>query len=149
MIDAKNITARHGDNIVVDGVSFMVEDGASFGIVGESGSGKSTLLRVIAGLHRDWTGELIIANQPQTQRRPRRFGRVASMVFQDPYGSLHPRQTVDRALSEPLLVQGFDRDSSARSRGASRMSGSTRRIAFAIRISFPAASVSASLSPAR
>ncbi len=110
MIDAKNITARHGENAVVNEVSFAVEDGASFGIVGESGSGKTTLLRVIAGLHRDWSGELVIADQPQRPRRPRSFGRIASMVFQDPYGSLHPRQTVDRALSEPLIVQGIGYD---------------------------------------
>jgi ABC-type dipeptide/oligopeptide/nickel transport system ATPase subunit len=110
MIVARKLTARHGDNIVVDDVSLSVEDGASFGIVGESGSGKTTLLRVIAGLHRDWSGELIIAGQRQGPRRPRSFGRIASMVFQDPYGSLHPRQTVDRALSEPLIVQGIGYD---------------------------------------
>jgi ABC-type dipeptide/oligopeptide/nickel transport system ATPase subunit len=110
MIAARDITARHGDNVVVDGVSFSVDDGSSFGIVGESGSGKSTLLRVIAGLHRDWSGQLTIAGQGQGRHRPRAFGRVVSMVFQDPYGSLHPRQTVDRALSEPLIVQGIGRD---------------------------------------
>ncbi len=110
MIEARDITARHGDAVAVDGVSFAVEDGASFGIVGESGSGKSTLLRVIAGLHRDWSGQLAIAGQGQSRVRPRSFGRTVSLVFQDPYGSLHPRQTVDRALSEPLIVQGIGRD---------------------------------------
>jgi peptide/nickel transport system ATP-binding protein len=110
VIEARNIVARHGDAIVVDNVSFDVADGESFGIVGESGSGKSTLLRVIAGLHRDWTGTLAIAGELQGRRRTREFGRIVSMVFQDPYGSLHPRQTVDRALSEPLIVQGVGRD---------------------------------------
>ena len=110
MIAARNLVARHGDNAVVDGVSFDVADGESFGIVGESGSGKSTLLRVIAGLHRDWSGTLSIAGAEQGCRRPRTFGRAVSMVFQDPYGSLHPRQTVDRALAEPLIVQGFRHD---------------------------------------
>jgi peptide/nickel transport system ATP-binding protein len=119
LIDAKNITARHGENIVVRDVSFAVADGESFGIVGESGSGKSTLLRVLAGLHADWSGELIIAGQGQGRRRPRRFGRTVQMVFQDPYGSLHPRQTVDRALAEPLIVQGVGYDS-ARIVGALR-----------------------------
>jgi peptide/nickel transport system ATP-binding protein len=111
VIEAKKIIARHGENVVVEGVSFAVADGESFGIVGESGSGKSTLLRVIAGLHRDWSGELAIARQGQGRDRPRTFGRIVSMVFQDPYGSLHPRQTVDRALAEPLLVQGIGYDS--------------------------------------
>jgi len=106
MIEARDIAARHGDNTVVRGVSFEVADGESFGVVGESGSGKSTLLRVIAGLHRDWSGELTVAGEKQRSDRKRDFGRVVSMVFQDPYGSLHPRQTVARALAEPLIVQG-------------------------------------------
>ncbi len=110
MIEAQAITARHGANAVVRDVSFAVAAGESFGIVGESGSGKSTLLRVIAGLHEHWSGGLVIDGMPQGRRRPRGFGRVAQMVFQDPYGSLHPRQTVDRALAEPLIVQGFGHD---------------------------------------
>jgi peptide/nickel transport system ATP-binding protein len=110
MIEAQAITARHGANIVVKGVSFTVAAGESFGIVGESGSGKSTLLRVIAGLHEHWSGDLVIDGMPQGRHRPRGFGRVVQMVFQDPYGSLHPRQTVDRALAEPLIVQGFGHD---------------------------------------
>jgi peptide/nickel transport system ATP-binding protein len=119
MIEARNIAARHGDNIVVRDVSFAVAAGESFGIVGESGSGKSTLLRVLAGLHADWSGELVIAGQGQGHRRSRSFGRTVQMVFQDPYGSLHPRQTVERALAEPLIVQGLGHDS-ARIVGALR-----------------------------
>jgi len=119
MIAARTLTARHGSHCVVGGVSLDVADGESYGVVGESGSGKSTLLRVIAGLHRDWSGELAIAGQRQSRDRPRAFGRMVEMVFQDPYGSLHPRQTVDRALVEPLLVQGLGHDS-ARILGALR-----------------------------
>ena len=110
MIEARRIAARHGPIEAVSGVSFAVAAGESFGIVGESGSGKSTLLRVIAGLHRDWSGELAIGGVAQTPHRPRGFGRIVQMVFQDPYGSLHPRQTVDRALAEPLIVQGIGYD---------------------------------------
>jgi len=119
MIAARTLTARHGSHRVVDDVALDVADGESYGVVGESGSGKSTLLRVIAGLHRDWSGELAIAGQRQSRDRPRAFGRMVEMVFQDPYGSLHPRQTVDRALAEPLLVQGLGHDS-ARILGALR-----------------------------
>jgi peptide/nickel transport system ATP-binding protein len=110
VIEAHAIIARHADHAVVRDVSFGVADGDSFGIVGESGSGKSTLLRVIAGLHEDWSGELTIAGERQGRHRPRGFGRRVQMVFQDPYGSLHPRQTVDRALAEPLIVQGIGYD---------------------------------------
>ncbi len=112
MIAARTLIARHGGHRVIGNLSLDVADGESFGVVGESGSGKSTLLRVIAGLHRNWSGELAIAGQRQNRDRPRGFGRVVEMVFQDPYGSLHPRQTVDRVLAEPLLVQGFGYDSS-------------------------------------
>ncbi len=82
------------------GVSFAVPTGGSFGLVGESGSGKSTILRAISGLNPDWTGR-----DPHRRRgdgspgAARDFYRRVQMVFQDPYGSLHPRQTVDRALS--------------------------------------------------
>jgi len=110
VIEARDITARFGAHEVVHGVSFAVKAGESFGIVGESGSGKSTLLRVIAGLHEDWSGRLVIDGMEQGRRRARNFGRAVQMVFQDPYGSLHPRQTVDRALAEPLIVQGFGHD---------------------------------------
>jgi len=84
-------------------VHFAVAPGESFGLVGESGSGKSTVLRVLAGLNRDWTGEATIGGIT-AGARDRRLPRLVQMVFQDPYGSLHPRHTVDRALAEPLGV---------------------------------------------
>jgi peptide/nickel transport system ATP-binding protein len=88
-----------------------VPAGGSFGLVGESGSGKSTILRALAGLNPDWTGQVTIDGMQMGRTRDRAFLRRVQMVFQDPYGSLHPRQTVDRALSEPLAVHGLpDRD---------------------------------------
>jgi peptide/nickel transport system ATP-binding protein len=76
-------------------------------LVGESGSGKSTVMRVISGLNQSWGGGLIIDGKKQGHERTKEFYRDVQMVFQDPYGSLHPRQTIDRALSEPLLVHGL------------------------------------------
>ena len=96
-------------NVAVDGVSFTVPAGGSFGLVGESGSGKTTVIRAIAGLIGDWTGAIAIAGRDLGQRRERGFYRTVQMVFQDPYASLHPRHTVDRTLSEPLVLHGFDR----------------------------------------
>jgi peptide/nickel transport system ATP-binding protein len=87
----------------VRGVSFSVAAGESFGLVGESGSGKSTVLRALAGLNRTWTGAASIAGL-DVASRDRRLPRLVQMVFQDPYASLHPRHTVDRALSEPLEI---------------------------------------------
>ena len=91
----------------VKDVSFDVADGESFGLVGESGSGKSTILRAIAGLVPTWSGELTVAGAPLVKRRSREFYRQVQMVFQDPYASLHPRQTVDRVLSEAMTLHGF------------------------------------------
>lgn len=81
--------------------------GESFGLVGESGSGKSTLLRAVAGLAPVDDGEIRIDGKPLKTPRDKAFYRNVQMVFQDPYGSLHPRQTVDRLLLEPLAVHGI------------------------------------------
>jgi peptide/nickel transport system ATP-binding protein len=85
-------------------VSFQVEEGESYGLVGESGSGKSTVLRAIAGLIDAWGGTIAVAGQVQGRRRSKAYHRQVQMVFQDPYGSLHPRHTVDQILKEPLEI---------------------------------------------
>jgi peptide/nickel transport system ATP-binding protein len=93
--------------------SLQVEAGASFGIVGESGSGKSTVLRAICGL-APMTGGSVRLTSSNTAQEPlplpgsKPFRRLVQMVFQDPYGSLHPRQTVDRILAEPLAIHNMD-----------------------------------------
>ncbi|MBN9234882.1 MULTISPECIES: ABC transporter ATP-binding protein [Phyllobacteriaceae] len=89
------------------GVSVEVQPGESFGLVGESGSGKSTLLRAIAGLAPVASGRITVNGKTLGRRRDRDFYRQVQMVFQDPYGSLHPRQTVDRLLQEPLAIHGI------------------------------------------
>jgi len=105
-----NVTFGHGADEVraVRHVSFQVPEGATFGLVGESGSGKSTVLRAMSGLNPNWTGRIAIDGRDQTARRPKSFYKLVQMVFQDPYGSLHPRHTVDRILMEPLAIHGFD-----------------------------------------
>jgi peptide/nickel transport system ATP-binding protein len=108
MIEVDGLSVRFGRMEAVRSVSFSVKRGDSFGLVGESGSGKSTVLRAISGLNPLWTGRMSIDGQALAPRRSKEFHRRVQMVFQDPYGSLHPRQTVDRLLSEPLLVHGMD-----------------------------------------
>ena len=109
-----NVTFGRGTQAVpaVRDVSFTVAAGESFGLVGESGSGKSSVLRVLAGLNDRFEGVASIG-ELAVAARDRRFPRLVQMVFQDPYGSLHPRHTVDRALSEPLAIHGIG-DASAR-----------------------------------
>jgi peptide/nickel transport system ATP-binding protein len=103
------VTIGEGKRLVraVKEVGFTVPTGAAFGLVGESGSGKSTVLRAIAGLITGWSGEIRIDGTPAHGHRPRHLRRSMQMVFQDPYGSLHPRHTVDRILSEPCRIHGL------------------------------------------
>ncbi|MBI3505279.1 MAG: ABC transporter ATP-binding protein [Proteobacteria bacterium] len=109
ILAAENLSVTFGDMRAVDGASFKIERGESYGLVGESGSGKSTVLRAIAGLIADWTGSVRFEGRELSRKRDRAFYSRVQMVFQDPYGSLHPRQTIDRALAEPLAIHGMDR----------------------------------------
>jgi peptide/nickel transport system ATP-binding protein len=111
-LDVQNLRVVFDGFVAVDGVSFRVEAGSSFGVVGESGSGKSTVLRAICGLAPRAAGtvqltssSLSASNLPEPGSKA--FRRQVQMVFQDPYGSLHPRQTVDRLLAEPLAIHGL------------------------------------------
>ena len=107
MIEARDLTVRLGGRSVVDGVSFAIDAGDAFGIVGESGSGKSSLLRAVAGLGPIAGGTLSWEGAPLGAHGLRARGRKLQLVFQDPYGSLHPRHTVARALAEPLIIHGI------------------------------------------
>ncbi len=105
MIEAEDLHVDFGPVKAVRGVTFAVGEGESFGLVGESGSGKTTVLRVLAGAVPPTQGRVAIDGQPVA--RSKAFYRSLQMVFQDPYGSLHPRQTIDRILAEPLIVHDF------------------------------------------
>src|SRR5690606_17352402 len=93
--------------VALDTVSLSVAPGESYGLVGESGSGKSTLLRAVAGLAPVSAGTIEVDGETLARRRSKAFYRKVQMVFQDPYDSLHPRQTVDRLLQEPLAIHGI------------------------------------------
>jgi peptide/nickel transport system ATP-binding protein len=85
-------------------ISFRVAAGDALGLVGESGSGKSTVLRAVAGLIPHAEGSVAINGRELSNRRPRESRKIIQMVFQDPYGSLHPNQTVDQTLSAPIAI---------------------------------------------
>lgn len=111
MIEVENLDVvfGHGARRVhaVRDVTFSVPRGESFGLVGESGSGKSTVLRALAGLVRNAAGTMRIGGDMLGRRRSRRFRKRVQMVFQDPYGSLHPRHTVHQILGEPARIHRF------------------------------------------
>lgn len=113
MIDVRDLRISFGADgslvHAVDGVSFRVEDGETFGLVGESGCGKSTILRALCGLNRAWQGHIAIDGEAVAPVRDRAFYKKVQMVFQDPYGSLHPRHNVNTTLMEPLAIHGLDR----------------------------------------
>ncbi len=111
-LDVRKLQVRFGDFTAVQDLSFSVAPGESFGLVGESGSGKSTVLRAICGLNTIADGQVQLTaakggDGALPQPGSKLFRRRVQMVFQDPYGSLHPRQTVDRMLAEPLAIHGI------------------------------------------
>lgn len=102
---------RHAAFRAVDQVSFTLNAGGSLGLAGESGSGKTTLARIIAGAERATGGTLLVEGSPIDPRafdrkQRRRYGRLVQMVYQDPYLSLDPHQTVGDCLAEILRFQG-------------------------------------------
>lgn len=108
MIELEGVSVTYGDGRTLvraaSDVSFRVPAGDAFGLVGESGSGKSTVLRAIAGLIPHARGSVIIDGRTLPNRRPRESRKILQMVFQDPYGSLHPNHTVDQTLSAPIAI---------------------------------------------
>jgi ABC-type glutathione transport system ATPase component len=105
----ESLFAPPGKVHALNGVSFTIEAGRSLGIVGESGSGKSTLARLVMALDQPTSGKVKLLGR-DLHALPREELRLArrdfQMVFQDPYGSLDPRQTVRRIVCEPLAAQG-------------------------------------------
>ena len=124
LLDVKDLEQRYtlpreslfrppGQVRALNGVSVQVQAGKSLGIVGESGSGKSTFARVVMALERPTSGQVALLGRDLNQISAdelRRARRDFQMVFQDPYGSLDPRQTIARIVAEPLTVlEGADR----------------------------------------
>jgi peptide/nickel transport system ATP-binding protein len=101
--------ARKNARPALAGVSFSVEKGSSFGIVGESGSGKSTLARIALALDKPDSGAVRLEGRSLFDlpgRELRSTRAHMQMVFQDPYGSLDPRQRVEKIVAEPLAAIG-------------------------------------------
>src|SRR6478752_4669276 len=91
----------------VKGVSFTLERGKTLAIVGESGCGKSTLGRILTLIDPQTSGELLIEGKPINIAKDTvtpELRRKVQIIFQNPYGSLNPRQKIGEVLGEPLLL---------------------------------------------
>ena len=101
----------------VDDVSFTLERGKTLGIVGESGCGKSTTGRAILRLIEPTAGEVIFEGRDITtlnKSQMRDMRKDMQIIFQDPFSSLDPRQTVSQAIEEPLKINGIIKDKNER-----------------------------------
>jgi ABC-type glutathione transport system ATPase component len=102
-----------GEVRAVDGVSFDVEPGEVFCVAGESGCGKTTLGRALLGLVRPSSGTVSISGLDPARLKGeelRKFRRRVQVVFQDPVGSLNPRQSVYEAVAEGVRIHGLPGD---------------------------------------
>ncbi|WP_374619305.1 ATP-binding cassette domain-containing protein [Devosia sp.] len=96
----------------VDNVSLSIPRGGVYGLAGESGSGKSTIARMIMGLTRPTTGDILLDGENITgQTGTRAYGRKVQMVFQNPGSSLNPRRTVGQSIAVPLAAHAYPRAS--------------------------------------
>ena len=104
---SRGIFAKPATVKAVAGISFRLAPRSTLAVVGESGSGKSTLARMLTMIERPGQGSLRLADVDVAEadtKTLRRYRGEVQMVFQNPYGSLNPRQTVGDAIEEPLLV---------------------------------------------
>jgi len=103
----------------VDGISFDVRSGETFGLVGESGCGKTTAGRTIIQLYKATAGNVHFGGTDLTKVKGgdlRRIRRRMQMIFQDPYASLNPRMSINDIVGEPLLIHGVSRGKETRQR---------------------------------
>jgi ABC-type glutathione transport system ATPase component len=115
LIKVSNLSKQYGDLLAVADVSFELPPRGSIGIVGESGSGKTTVAKILVGLERATSGKIEVDGQDwslpaKNSKERRERAKYLQIVFQDPYSSLDPRQSIGSALREALSISMKDSD---------------------------------------
>ena len=109
----KHFVTRQGIVKAVDGISFFVEEGETFGLVGESGSGKSTVAYTVVGMYRPTEGKIIYRREDisrESKNRPHTLKKEIRIVFQDPGTSLNPTRSIKQILEMPLKVHNISKN---------------------------------------
>jgi oligopeptide/dipeptide ABC transporter ATP-binding protein len=104
-----DVSAGYRRRAVVQDINLELARQECLALVGESGSGKTTLARSVAGLHSQRGGQITLNGAPlamSARNRTREHRRMIQYVFQNPYGSLNPRRTIGRIISQPLEIFG-------------------------------------------
>ncbi|WP_102028046.1 ABC transporter ATP-binding protein [Salirhabdus sp. Marseille-P4669] len=123
LLEVKNLkqhfkVGRKGVVKAVDGITFDIYKGETFGLVGESGCGKSTTGRTIIRLYNATDGEVIFDGEDvhgaKSKQELKKFNRKMQMIFQDPYSSLNPRKTVLDIIAEGIDVHGLAKNEKER-----------------------------------
>jgi ABC-type glutathione transport system ATPase component len=133
----------------VDGVDLDIMPGETLGLVGESGCGKSTLGRTLIRLIEPTDGTILFDGADITaldMKAMRSKRRTMQIIFQDPYGALNPRMSVEDIIMEPLVIHGAKGDAVTHARVADmlRLVGLPQRAASCSRMNSPAVSASVS-----
>lgn len=101
------IRSKVGEVKAVDDVSFQLKKGETLGLVGESGCGKTTVARTVMRLYNPTAGQILFNDQDistLSKRNLRPIRKKISMIFQDPFSSLNPRQSAGSIVGEPLII---------------------------------------------
>ena len=102
--------SKVGDIKAVDGISFEIREGETFSLVGESGCGKTTAGRTLLQLYRPTSGHVYFENEDLVAMKGEALRKMRSkmqMIFQDPYASLDPRQSIGNIIGEPMSEHGL------------------------------------------